>query len=150
MLKPLSDWDRRYLGLAQHVAQWSKDPSTKVGAVAVGETKNLLAAGFNGVPPGIADDARLENREWKYEHVVHAELNALFNATFPVHELFVTQPCCHRCAVHILAKRTVKRIVAIYTPEFMSRWHKSVSATENVFMEAGVEFLIYPKEEVLP
>ena len=28
-------WDRRYVGLAQHVAGWSKDPSTKVGAVLV-------------------------------------------------------------------------------------------------------------------
>jgi dCMP deaminase len=140
----LSDWDRRFLGLAQYVATFSKDPSTKVGCVAVGHTKNLLALGFNGLPPGIIDDERLNVREWKYEHVVHAELNALFNATFQVEELFVTQPCCHRCAVHILAQRTVKRVVCSYTEEFMMRWADSVDKTRVVFDEAGVQFITVP------
>ena len=30
-------WDKRYLALAEHISTWSKDPSKKIGAVAVGE-----------------------------------------------------------------------------------------------------------------
>jgi dCMP deaminase len=33
----MADWDKRFLDLAEHVAQWSKDPRTKVGAVIVDE-----------------------------------------------------------------------------------------------------------------
>jgi deoxycytidylate deaminase len=28
----MSKWDNRFLELARHVAQWSKDPSTRTGA----------------------------------------------------------------------------------------------------------------------
>jgi dCMP deaminase len=31
----MNDWDFKFLGLAREVSTWSKDPSTKVGAVAV-------------------------------------------------------------------------------------------------------------------
>ncbi len=30
-------WDRRFIELAQHIATWSKDPSSRVGAVIVDE-----------------------------------------------------------------------------------------------------------------
>ena len=39
-------WDIRYLELAKHIAQWSKDPSRKIGAVAVGEHGEVLAQGY--------------------------------------------------------------------------------------------------------
>lgn len=29
----MNKWDERLLGLAEYVSNWSKDPSTKVGAV---------------------------------------------------------------------------------------------------------------------
>ena len=136
----LSAWDERFLGLATLIASWSKDPSTKVGAVAVGYTPNILATGFNGLPPGLCDDERLNDREWKLDHVVHAEMNVLANATFKVRTLYVTQPCCHRCAVHILSHRSVERVVCLQTPEFMSRWADSVEKTRGVLGEAGVKF----------
>jgi deoxycytidylate deaminase len=40
-------WDRRFLELARHVAAWSKDPSTQVGAV-VAEGKRVVSLGYNG------------------------------------------------------------------------------------------------------
>jgi dCMP deaminase len=136
----LSKWDHRFLGLAAHVASWSQDPSTKVGCVAVGETPNIVATGFNGLPAGIKDDDRLLDRAWKYDHVVHAEMNALANATFPVKTLYVTQPPCHRCAVHILAARTVTRVVCTQTDDMLERWAESIEKTVSVFAEAGVLF----------
>jgi len=46
-------WDQRYLKLAEEVASWSKDPSRKIGAVAVGAKGQVLAQGYNGFPRGI-------------------------------------------------------------------------------------------------
>jgi deoxycytidylate deaminase len=37
----------------KEVSTWSKDPSTKVGAVTVGSKKEVLSQGFNGFPRNI-------------------------------------------------------------------------------------------------
>ncbi|MBI2669577.1 MAG: hypothetical protein HYX20_00290 [Candidatus Yanofskybacteria bacterium] len=59
-------WDRRFLALAEFVAQWSKDPSTKTGAVIVDSNNRLVSVGYNGFPRGVNDSPeRLENREIK-------------------------------------------------------------------------------------
>ena len=42
--------------LAEHISLWSKDPSTKVGCVEVGEDREIRSTGFNGFPRGIDDD----------------------------------------------------------------------------------------------
>ena len=49
-------WDFRFIELARHIALWSKDPSTKVGCVVVGEDREIRSTGFNGFPRGIDDD----------------------------------------------------------------------------------------------
>ena len=46
----LNKWDHRYLLLAKEVGSWSKDPSTQIGAVAVGSKGQVLAQGYNGLP----------------------------------------------------------------------------------------------------
>lgn len=76
-------WDQVFLRLAKEVASWSKDPSTKVGAVAVGPKRNVLAQGYNGFPRGIFDYAeRYNDKPTKYMYVVHAEMNVIYNATY--------------------------------------------------------------------
>ena len=57
-------WDIRYLELAKHISTWSKDPSSKIGAVAIGDKGQVLAQGYNGFPRNIVDRAdRLQDRE---------------------------------------------------------------------------------------
>ena len=83
MGKRLSKWDKRYIELAKQISTWSKDPSRKIGAVAVGSKGQILSQGYNGFPRGILDlQERYDNREVKYKHVVHAEMNVIYNATF--------------------------------------------------------------------
>lgn len=78
-----SKWDIRFMRLAREIATWSKDPSSKIGAVIVNDDRRILATGYNGFPRGIADnDDRLNDREQKYAMIVHAELNALMNALY--------------------------------------------------------------------
>ena len=70
-------WHLRFLKLAEEVADWSKDPSTKVACILV-KDRRIISTGFNGFPRGISDDLEtLLDRDKKYEITVHAEVNAV-------------------------------------------------------------------------
>ena len=59
----------RYLALAHHIAAWSRDPSTKVGAVLVRPDHTIASIGYNGFPRGVNDDpARLADRAARGPH----------------------------------------------------------------------------------
>lgn len=90
------DWDELFIRQAMLIAQKSKDPSTKVGCVIVGQDNAILSMGFNGFPRGVQEeiDEQVENypawtkvlhperwaRPAKYSWVEHAERNAIYNA----------------------------------------------------------------------
>ena len=70
-------WDQRFLELAELVSTWSKDPSTKVGAVIVDDSR-IVSIVYNGFAKGMPDVAEhYENRDEKYSRIVHAEINAI-------------------------------------------------------------------------
>jgi dCMP deaminase len=137
-------WDKRYLNLAKEVASWSKDPSTQVGAVAVGPKGQVLSQGYNGFPRGISDNPeRLANRELKYRYIVHAEMNAIYNASFNgvslagstmyIHGL----PCCSECAKGLI-QVGIKRIV-MPKRDVPDKWKDSWHLSNRMFGEAHVE-----------
>lgn len=74
-------WDKKFMGLANYIATWSKDPSTKVGAVIVNSDKRVVSLGYNGFPQGV-DDSVVERyeRPLKYKYTEHSERNAIFSA----------------------------------------------------------------------
>ncbi|WP_315127326.1 deaminase [Comamonas antarctica] len=133
--------DKKFLATAMALAEiWGKDPSTRVAAVAVGHTKNRVAFGYNGFPPGVADtEARLHDRDVKLALTLHAEVNALANATFAVRTLYVTHHPCAHCALHILAARSMRRVVYLEQPGFDKRWGASMAEARMVLAEGGVE-----------
>jgi len=77
-----STWPTRFIGLADHIAQWSKDTSTKVGCVLVEPgTNTVIGLGFNGFPRGVQETNDLRwTRPTKYLFSEHAERNAIYNA----------------------------------------------------------------------
>ena len=137
----MTQWDRRFLDLAHHVAQWSKDPSTQVGAVLVGLDKRQVALGYNGFPPGIQDAPhRLKDRATKLRLMQHAERNVLDNATFPTvgATLYVTHPPCCGCALSIISKGIHRVVSSPMSSSFASRWGAEVHQSRSVLCEAGV------------
>jgi dCMP deaminase len=140
----MNKWDHRYMYLANVVAEWSKDPSSKIGAVAVNEKGQILTTGYNGFPRGIADDDRLHDRPVKYKYIVHAEQNAIYNATYngvSLHgaTMYVAGlPCCSDCAKGII-QVGIKRVVMDGDPN-NDRWKESVDLTLDMFDEAGIEW----------
>lgn len=145
MNKDVVKWDHRYMEMAQLVASWSKDPSSKIGAVAVDSKGKILCTGYNGFPRGIEDtDERYSNRELKYEMIVHAEMNAIYNATYNGVSLdgstmyVAGLPCCNKCALGII-QTGVRRVVMTGDP-YDPRWHLSWKLSEQLFNEANVEW----------
>lgn len=146
----INKWDKRYLALAAEVATWSKDPSTQVGAVTVGNKKEVLSQGFNGFPRGIHDtDERYQDRQTKYKFVVHAEMNAIYNATYSGTSLdgatlyVYGLPICSECAKGII-QVGIKKVVVKKSKE-LDNWNESVELSKAMFDEAGVELVIIGK-----
>jgi len=138
--------DDKMMDLAWFVAEWSKDPSTKVGSVIVGRDRRKIAVGYNGFPPGIADDIRLEDREARYALTQHAERNVLDNATFDLHNatMYSTMYPCAECAKSIISKG-IKRIVVPPAPQptgDATDFRKSIVWADQLLKEAGVEIVI--------
>ena len=143
----MNKWVQRYLALAKEVSTWSKDPSTQVGAVTVGSKKEVLSQGFNGFPRGIDDtDERYHHRETKYKLVVHAEMNAIYNATYSGTSLdgatlyVYGLPICSECAKGII-QVGIKKVVVEKSKE-LDNWNESVQLSQKMFDEAGVELII--------
>lgn len=108
------DWDQRFMDLAAHVSLWSKDPSTKVGAVIVNSDKLVLSLGYNGFPRGVLDlEERYKDRPTKYLFVAHAERNALDNSYGDMRgaTLYTTLCPCNECTKSIIQKG-IKKVVS--------------------------------------
>lgn len=142
-----SKWDKRFMRLARDIATWSKDPSSKIGAVIVNDERRILATGYNGFPRGIADsDDRLNDREKKYSMIVHAELNALMNAlyagvsvkgaTLYVYGL----PICSDCTKSVIQSGIARIVITDPRDEDVPEKWKTIwfEKSDPMFYESGM------------
>ncbi len=140
----MANWNKRFLKLATHISDWSKDPSTKVGCVVVGPDREIRSTGFNGLPRGIEDNSdRLNNREIKYPMICHAEENAIMHAARIGISLkgctaYVTWPPCTRCA-RSLIQAGILTVIYPKNTEIPDRWASDFELSMNMFKEAGIE-----------
>lgn len=110
-------WDTYFMGVALLSAMRSKDPATQVGACIVNDKKRIVGIGYNGFPYGVEDDNFPwdKNDSWlesKYPYVVHAEPNAILNATVSLENstLYVTLFPCNECA-KLIIQSGIKEVV---------------------------------------
>lgn len=143
-------WHRRFMEMAQLVKTWSKDPSTKVGAVVVGPDREIRSTGYNGIVRGVNDDLpeRME-RPTKYDFFEHAERNAVYNACLIGASLkgcviYVTSMPCPDCARAIIQSGIKMVVTYKFEPQEgqpVGTWRDKVSYSEQMLKEAGVECL---------
>lgn len=145
-------WASHWFRECHEAARMSRDPSTKVGAVAVtADNKRRLADGYNGFPPGMRDNADdYSDRESKLTKIVHAEENligwaarrgvALEGATLYVEPLHP----CSRCA-KLIASAGITRIVIIDRP-VPDRWAADFAAASAILAACGVAVCRIPSE----
>ena len=133
-------WVSRFLGMAAHIGEWSKDNSTKVGAV-IARDKRIVSLGFNGFPVGTNDNDEIyRDRERKYLRILHAEANAILFAGTDLSGccLYSTHfPCC-QCAALIIQSGITEVYVPRQAQEFVERWYEQIKESLSMFTEAGV------------
>jgi dCMP deaminase len=140
----LLKWDYRFLDLAEFISSWSKDPSTKVGAVITDSDNRIISVGYNGFPKDIHDyQEMLNDRETKYNMIVHGEMNAILFANRSLLDCTLyTYPFmpCPRCASIIIQSR-IKRVVSYKNS--IDRWEKDLKLSRWLFKQANVELIEY-------
>lgn len=103
-------WDDMWMLQALLIGQRSPDPNTQVGAVIVSQNNKPIASGYNGLPRGI-NPCQIEwNRKHddplkeKYPYIVHAEKNAISNATIDTTGaiIYTTLFPCQECTKDII------------------------------------------------
>ena len=156
-------WDQHFLNLAVEHARMSKDPSTKVGAVIVGNDKEILSTGFNGFSRGIDDTAeRLNDRDMKLRLIVHGEMNAILNAARNgvrvkgnILYLAATDdtgavwggPPCTRCVVEVI-QAGITEVVSRPEKAVPSKWHEDLKVARVILSEAMVNYREVPLPNV--
>lgn len=133
--------------LAELVGSWSKDRSTKVGCVVVGESNQVLSLGYNGFPRGANDTIpERHDRPAKYKWTEHAERNAMYNAArtgtnLTGSTIYVPWFPCTDCARGI-AQSGISTVVAVnpseYDAGFMDRWGADFNISCELLTESGV------------
>jgi len=110
-------WDEYFMGVANLSALRSKDEITQVGACIVNDRKHIVGIGYNGFPVGCNDDTFPWEKdgkwlETKYPYVVHAEANAILNASVDLKgsTLYVTLFPCNECA-KLIIQSGIKEVV---------------------------------------
>lgn len=140
----MSEWNLRMMSLAKFVSCWSKDPSTKVGAVISDKDNRIISVGYNGFAKGVEDTKdRLNNRDIKYSMVIHAEDNAILFAKRDLTDcrLFVYPLfTCSRCAAKIIQSG----IKYVYYPEGADtnerRWVSEYDLAKEQYDDAEIVY----------
>jgi dCMP deaminase len=139
---------RKFLAIADAVANLSKDDSTQVGALILGPDGEGGPWGYNGAPRGCsADEDDRRHRPEKYYWFEHAERNAIYSAARTGFStvgctMYVTHFPCMDCA-RAIVQAGIKRVIT-YMPadEFVERWGEHMIRTKQLFEECGVEVQI--------
>lgn len=143
-------WTYRFIRLAAEVASWSKDPSSKVGAVIVRPDRTIASVGFNGFPRGILDrEDWLADRDKRLALTIHAEENAILSAREPLqgYSIFVhPYPPCLSCAMRIVQAG----ITTVISPAMAidHRWFASCHEARKQMEQVGLRVRWLPKVAV--
>ena len=105
-------WDQYFMSLAYLVSMRSPDAQTQHGCVLVDHKNKIIATGYNGFLPD-AEDACMPNlRPHKYQHIIHAEVNAILSAAQNLEDckIYITGLPCNEC-LKMIAKSGIKEII---------------------------------------
>ena len=144
--RAVPNWNEYFMKMAEVSKTKSKDRSTQVGAVVVGDGNSVLSIGYNGFPRGVDDDVESRHeRPAKYLYSEHAERNAIYSAArngvrLLGSTMYVTcggVPCAD-CSRAIIQAGISKVIVMEGKFEGKGSWDESCAAGKEMLEEAGV------------
>ena len=143
------NWHTYFMTMVYLVAMKSKDKSTHIGAIIVGEDNEIRSTGYNSFPRQINDnkEERYERPE-KYYWMEHAERNAIYNAArvgIPLNKciMYTNGLPCPDCARAIINSGIE---VVFYHKQWMeieqshNKWEEACKRSKEMFNEADVEY----------
>lgn len=139
----MADWDSRFMALALHIAEWSKDRSKRVACVIVGPWNEVRSVGYNGFPRNVNDDEPARHgRPVKYSWTEHAERNAIYNAArvgIPLDGCRMYLPWfpCADCA-RAIVQSGLKELVAFEPDLDHPAWGEDFRVAIALLSEGGV------------
>lgn len=139
------------MGVASLSRLRSKDPNTQVGACIVNQHKRIVGIGYNGFPMGV-DDAAFpwvqdgSFLDTKYAYVVHAEANAILNATTSLQgaSLYVNLFPCNECA-KLIIQSGISEVVYV-SDKYADK--EMTIASKRMFDSAGIKTRQIPEVNV--
>jgi dCMP deaminase len=151
----LTSWDAKFLKLAMHIASWSKDQSSKVGAVIVGPNNEIRSTGYNGFPRGARDGiASRSSRPDKYLWTEHAERNAIYNAAragiaLDGCSMYLPWFPCVDCA-RAIVQTGIKILVAAIPDWNNQQWGLHFKVAKELFDEVSIELRLFDMRASFP
>jgi dCMP deaminase len=135
------------LDFCDKIAHRSPDPSTKVGCIIYAPYGVSVGMGWNSFPANMkVDVSYYQNRELKYDRIVHAEMRALMAATDHAMggRLYTTLPPCKECAKHICDAGLSE--VYLRTSSMQADWVKrfpgEVQKSMQLFAECDIQVIM--------
>ncbi len=151
-MRKVETWDDTFMALAVTLAdKRSKDPNTQVGCLIVDDDKDPVAFGYNGFAPGAEETEELWQRPIKYDHVIHAEQNAIGRAAkrgvaTRGCTAYITAFPCLPCAKALIAAG----IVRVHALKLLHGWDEDHGKAAKEFDRAGVWWGIWTKDDTVP
>jgi len=146
------NWTEYFLNIAETIKLKSKDKSTQIGAVIVGNDNEILSTGYNSFPRGMDDNIKeRQERPEKYFYMVHAEINSIINAArigVSTKNSTIYLTCgipCTDCAKGIInAGIKIVWCKEICTTKNKEKWEESQKRSIQLFDECGIQVFFYP------
>lgn len=138
-------WNKMFMEIAKIVAKRSKDPHTKVGAVIV-KDNHILGIGYNAEPKNFKYGFEWTTDE-KYQFVIHAEMNAIANATsycgdIRGSDIYVTLSPCSEC-MKLLMQYEIRNVY------YMKRYEKTFKTTMLMSTYSNVKLICMNNKEMM-
>ena len=145
-------WDKYFFNIAEEVKKKSKDNNTQIGAVIVGQDKEIVSTVYNSFPRGIDDNKTdRQKKPEKYFWFEHAERNSIYNAarigvSTKGCTMFLTCDIpCADCARGIINAGIIKVYVMDGGGAKSQKWKESAERSMKMFNESGVKIEWYNK-----
>ena len=141
-------WRLRFLKIAELVASFSKDPSTKCGAIIVTPDRRRIQIGYNG-PPGKLRDSKWQTgtRERRLAATIHAEINAITLTSFETDGcwlfIFGLFPCTG-CA-DLIVQAGISTVVCYREHMDAKRWNPEEAM--EILKDGGVNVVVHNLKE---
>jgi dCMP deaminase len=146
----IPSWDDYFMTMVYLVASRSKDQSTHIGAVIVGDKNEVRSLGYNSFPRGLKDDVlERQERPEKYFWFEHGERNAIYNATLMGVSLkdcrmYTNGIPCMDCA-RALVQSGINEVIVDkkWDADNSEKWSENAKRSLEMFSEVGVKVRYY-------